>query len=225
MNLYFEKYIDKLFLKKSKNLQIMFEKKILIVLFLIFPILKAEMRHHSQIDDFGSNCLIHNKWFKFEYLYSNNETRKTSYQLTDQLIPSNRVNDFKMITWSLIDTGNNSGQFYMKSTYFDDYLCAITKFADIFRSKRVVMKYKMKSNSIPSDNCKWMIKRVNSTTSYNMYLIINVLFNQHLYASFDSYLFKKKTHQAEIYLNSRKNINSENFKWVIDCQTGDYLWI
>jgi hypothetical protein len=199
-------------------------KKILLIFMFIAVMRAHQIGGHPSIIDFGSNCLIHNKAFRFEYLYSTNDTiEKTTAKKTDHLISLNKVNDFNMIRWSLIETNNQTGRFYLKSAYFGDFLCATTKFADFFRSKRIVTRLRLNMNYDFSDNCKWMLKRVRSSTSFSIFLMINVLFNEPLYA--DSYLFKSKIDQREIFLNNKKNFITEKMKWMVDCQTGDYLWI
>ena len=62
-------------MKILKSKIIMFEKFVLI---LIFCNKIGFLRSESNVDDnFGSECLIHNAEYRFEYLYSSNESQST----------------------------------------------------------------------------------------------------------------------------------------------------
>ena len=200
----------------------MFVREFFILTYLIYPtLLRAEPELRSK---FASNCLIHNKAFRYEYLYSSNDTnRKSTAKKTDHLIQLMKVNDFNTIRWSFIETRNHSGQYYLKSSHYGDFLCATSKFADFFHLKRIVTRLRLNIKYDLSDNCKWFMKKVHSRTLFNTYYMINAHFHQPLYA--DSYFFQQKIHQREIFLYNKKYFAPENFQWMIDCKSGDYLWI
>ena len=201
----------------------MFGKNFLILIFIIIPLLKAE-DNVQQTDMAESKCLIHNGEYKFEYLYSssneNNETLKQQMDIKKgsvHIMPLSKVKDFNILSWSLIETKNQSGEFYLKSSFSGDYLCASFDFGDIFRMRRKLVQLKMNIKLNPLDTCKWKINQVDPRTSYNTYSIRNVHFDEQLYAA--TYFF-----QREIFLWRKKKIsNSKKFKWVIDCQSGLHL--
>ena len=187
----------------------MFSKTYFILINMLISALNAE-----RSNDFGTDCLIHNDQYEFEYLYSPNENTKSV-----DLINLKKVNDYNKLRWSLIETRNQSGQYYLKSSYFGDYLCALLNFGDIFQMRRRVARFKIDTNMSLFNNCKWTIKQHNSNLPSNIYSIVNVLFDEPLYAS--KYLFQK-----EIYLwHRKKNADSKKFKWIIYCQSGHHIWI
>ena len=199
----------------------MLEKKLSVILiYFIIPLLRA-----NELSEFGSNCLIHNVAFSHGYLHSSNETKTTQDQVKNQVSvrPLGRVNDFNNIIWSFVETAKQSGQFYLKSTQFEDYLCATNTFSDIWHTRRIVKRFKIDISSGFSDNCKWKMTRMDTKKSNSTYLIRNVFFEEPLYAV--SYFFQRWVENREVYLWHRKNSNSNKFKWIIDCQTGKYLWI
>ena len=181
----------------------------------------AGSNQSKTIDTFGSNCLIHNAAYQYEYLYSSND-----YKSKDKVIhlkPLSKVNDFNKIRWSLIQTKNQSGQFYLKSSFYDDYLCSKSIFTDVYRLKRILVRLVIKPNINQFDNCKWKISKVNSTTSNSTYLITNVFYNEALFAA--SYILPNWVYDKEIFLTYNKNLKTSKLEWIIDCKTGNYLWI
>ena len=193
----------------------MFENRKFIIIFLIFPVLKAQTSV-----EFGSNCLIHNEAYKFEYLHASNENTIKKIQ-SAYLKPLSKVNDFNKIRWSLIETKSQSGQYYLKSSFYGDYLCAKSSYADIFHSIRKVIRLNVKT---PFNDCKWRISKLMSKTSNNTYMIKNVFFDEVLYAA--SYSFPYWINEKEIFSsNSMNNFKTGKYKWIIDCKKGDYLWI
>ena len=193
----------------------MFENRKFIIIFLIIPVLKAQTSL-----EFGSNCLIHNEAYKFEYLHASNENAIKKIE-SAYLKPLVKVNDFNKIRWSLIETKSKRGQYYLKSSFYGDYLCARSSYADIFQSIRKVIRLNVK---IPHNDCKWKISKLKSKTSNNTYLVTNVFFNEILYAA--SYFFPYWIYEKRIYLSNNMNyLKPGKYKWIIDCKKGDYLWI
>ena len=198
----------------------MFNKKYLILMIHLLILATLKANNPKQSNDFGTDCLIHNDQYQFEYLYSPN--KNTSLV---RLIPLDKVDDFNKLRWSLIeiDDHQSNGQFYLKSSYFDDYICATNMFADFLGLRRKVMRVRLKKDDLLDNNCKWILKKKSSITLDNKYIITNVLFDQSLYAY--SYFFKRNIFQREVYLWHKKNAKSKTMKWMIDCQTGKHLWI
>ena len=151
----------------------MFKKSLSVLIFLIIPLLRA-----NELSEFGSNCLIHSVAFSHGYLHSSNETKTTEDQVKNQVSvrPLGRVNDFNNIIWSFVETAKQSGQFYLKSTQFEDYLCATNTFSDIWHTKRIVKRLKIDTSSGFLDNCKWKMTRMDTKKSNSTYLIRNVFF-------------------------------------------------
>ena len=214
----------------------MFTKKFLHLIFFIIPLLRAEISASTAIInnfEYNKDCLIHNYEYRFEYLFSSKNENKTKQSEVNKnkndinLVPLGKVNNFNSIRWSLIETKNQSEQFFLKSSFYGDYLCASFKFADYFHTRRLLVKVDDDSNDQNKllDNCKWKINRIDSKKStITTYSIMNVHFNQPMYAA--SYFFQRKIDQRDVFLwHNKKNVNSKKFKWIIDCKSGDYLWI
>ena len=194
--------------------------KLLLAFFLIQTIKTIS---DSKSNDLGSNCLIHNKKFSYEYLHAwnDNDTWIREKKKTD-LISFGRINDFTNLRWSLIETTNGSGHYYIKNKNFEDCLCASSKFSDIFHLRRVVMRLKINTNYNLLDYCKWKIViSPNSKTSIRSFSIVNVFYDEPLYAV--SYYFRKIPLKREIFLWHKKEFNSNKFNWIIDCKKRDYF--
>lgn len=199
----------------------MFEKKLMILIFLIIPLLLSG----ENILKFGSNCLIHNEAFSYSYLHLPTEIKRENYGLINQICvkPLGKVKDFNDIRWSVEETSIKSGQYYLKSSQYEGYLCATNSFDDIWRSKRIVNRFKLRKSSCFLPKCKWNIIKVDIEKSNNTYSIRNVFYNESLYAV--SHFFPITNENRKVHLWQKKNSNSKKQKWIIDCQTGNYLWI
>jgi hypothetical protein len=197
----------------------MFVKKLLILILLIFPISSSELR--SKISDYDSSCLIRNYQYQLEYLYSSNE-KFSSLNVEKKVVYSTslgKLDDYNKIRWSLIEIKNESGQYYLKSSYYGDYLCAKSNLDGAFRSKRKVIRVKNdKTISLMMNKCQWKIKKVDLKRTVNKYLIMNAFYDEPLYAVAN--FLPTKVEKREIYLSNKKDFILENFKWIIECQTG-----
>ena len=187
---------------------------VLVFILIIIPCFRTETNFN------GSNCLIHNNRFQFEYLYSSVSKRDTK---SVYLMPLKDVNDFNQIRWSLIQAGKKyDNQFYLKSSLFDDYLCASSNFDNLFLTRRIVNRLQLiNPNIIELAKCRWNINKVDSKKTNNKYLIMNHFYKESLYAV--SYIFQTKTKKREIFVTNMNYLRREKYEWIIDCQTGKYL--
>ena len=194
-----------------------------IIILIISLIIKANMARDSikSSDQFGLDCLIHNNHYHNEYLYSYNEnkTSKNAPRKQVNLISIGRINDFNNLRWSLIETTNQSGIYYLKSWHFGDFLCATNIFADNFKFRRIVVKFDLNRNVNIWKNCQWKIKKekVKSKTELSYYSMVNVFYDEQLYAAVASMFLQRMPGRREIFLWHKKDFNSNKFKWMIDC--------
>ena len=205
----------------------MSKKYILIVLFFLIKLKKANSTNKTDYK-FGSNCLIHNQEFKYEYLYTSNDLdiehifKKNIYT---RLL--SKVDDFNKIRWSLIKSSNESFEYFIKSSYYNEVLCASNRFSYIFSVRRYVKREYIKNYKEIPKNCRWIIKKDLTSKKFDdVYTISNVYYrNEHLYVA--SFFFKKTFYSRRIFLWNIKtqNISSNKFRWQIDCNNGHFLWI
>ena len=86
-----------------------------------------------------------------------------------------KVNDFNHLRWSIYETKDNNkeDEFYLKSSYFGDYLCATFNSPDnLFISRGKINKLKIITAFDNSDNCKWSIQKVDSSNNKSIYFPI-----------------------------------------------------
>ena len=167
--------------------------------------------------NFMYECLIQNQEYSYEYLYTN-EHGKNVY-----VRPIGKIDNFHKIKWIIIETANHTDKYLMKNSHDDEFLCASSRFNDIFKARRVVEKFKLNLSTDKFENCFWKIQHTtgNSNSSKQTYTIINAFYNQPLYAA--SFLFKTNLVNRKVYLwHDKKSLNSKKFKWFIDCKSGGY---
>ena len=177
----------------------------------------------------GSDCLIHNKQYSYEYLYSSssNDTKNV------YLLPLAKVDNFNYLRWSIDPVPGNSEQFYLRSSHFGTRLCAVNNMMkDVFfsRGSKKNVGIIISSSSDYIQNCKWIIKRTdansNKTTAYFM---DNVFYGDSLYPTMTSFMsiLKQNENKRKIILwnRNKSSLKSNKFKWFIDCNKGNYLWI
>ena len=196
--------------------------KIIILMFTLATISIQNVQAQTNSTQFANNCMIHNQEYSYEYLYSMNEQRMS--RLTKNNVytcPLKQVKNFNNLRWSIVE--NNSEIYYLKASYFDEYLCASFNFIDIFHTRRIVRGIKINQSRNIYENCQWKIKKVNSKTSNSTYSIINAFYDEQLYAA--SFPFKQGSHYRQTFLWHKKDTKSNKFKWIIDCAKGKYLWI
>ena len=127
------------------------------------------------------------------------------------------VDDFDKLRWTLVKVNNSAnGTFYLKSTKYDEYLCASNSFADLYGMRRNIMRLQidMTYTSFHS-KCQWKLEKINSNLNDNTYSIWNLMYQEPLYAA--SFLFKETSNKRSIFLWYKPSINSNKLKWTVDC--------
>ena len=184
----------------------------------------------------GSECLIHNKEYSYEYLYqSNDKSTIKENALNAYIYPIGKLKDYDTIRWDMIEIFDEN--YLLKSIKSSYYLCASnTKHGSLGSSMTRRILYTSVSSSY---NCIWNIKKVkedikNIKKNNRTYLIWNSLYNEQLYAP--TFLFKTNFEKRNIFLWRSKQKDSisslvkfshetDRFKWIIDCSTGTFLSI
>ncbi len=195
----------------------MFNIKLLILFIFIF---KIQINEISNEESFGTECLIHNREYSFEYLYSTN-----NFDL-DQILSRNvytrpiaKINKLDKMRWN-ITKAIDTNAFYLRNNMYGKYLCASDTHDDLFNLRRIVQIMKISENStIEFKNCQWKLEKVSSKSRSRVYSIQNIKYQEQLYAS--SPFFTGKFINRVIYLWYRPT-NSKQAKWIIDCFTDDY---
>ena len=186
---------------------------------------------------FGNNCLIHNVHYKFEYVYvaDSNQVFVTSLK---------HIKDFSALSWQFLPvpfTNHNNDQtnqewFYLKSVKYGPSLCALNTFADqsLLSKRRQVKARDIKDEE---KDCQWRMDKVSNEESgeehglgFNLYVIRNRLNEKELLYP-GSFLFKFQWDKRKTLLWRQEKANGTRgkvggeFKWHIDCQTGEFLTI
>ena len=181
----------------------------------------------SENDSFGSECLIHNKEYSYEYLYSTN-----NFDM-DQILSRNvytrpiaKIQSLNKIRWNIIRKRLNNDTkyvYYLKNNLYEKYLCASDKHDDLFQSRRIVQIMKISDDLIDDFiNCQWELENLRSSNKKRVFTIRNLKYQEQLYAS--SPFFSGKFFNRVIYL-WHKSTGSKQAKWLIDCFTEDHLWM
>ncbi len=77
-----------------------------------------------------------------------------------------------------------------------------------------------------STRCEWKFEKIEDSITIskpNQYSIWNVRYNLPLYAA--SELFNREYCKRNIFLWYKPKVDSNKFKWIVDCKGGDYQWI
>ncbi len=192
---------------------------LLIILFIVSINAKLEPKIK------GPNCLIHNRLYPNEYLYTSNEIWRQFLKRNVYTYPLNEVDQLIRITWSIIPIHINNDTILIKSNKFNEYLCAFDKNPDAINGiKPTLVKLNLALIQF-YEKCVWKLrKQVNfnqnnhKNSSLSSYSIWNFKFNQPIYAA--SFLYKKNLQKRNIFLwpkpiKSMKNLTDEFF-WIID---------
>ena len=165
-----------------------------------------------------SDCLIHNLKYSFEYLYINKENLSTLHL--------GSVDDYNKIRWLFEPVDDETSKvtkmanktFYIRTQqYGNKYLCATNKFEDTtFKMRR-----KIETRTEKSFDCQWRLDEIPTKSINHTFRIINVNYNQPLYAA--SFLFRNKM-KRNVFLWHKKSTSKE-FGWIIDCMKGFFVII
>jgi hypothetical protein len=99
-------------------------------------------------------CVIHNKEYKYEYLYVTRETDETDGDQTKLFIshkvyayPLIHLDDFDRIKWRFEMVKEQANEtFYLINMKYNEYLCATDSHMDIFFMRRKLITSRYKSN-------------------------------------------------------------------------------
>ena len=171
-----------------------------------------------------TECLIHSSAYKFEYLYTTKEHDSASSEKRNvYTYPLGDVDDFDKIRWKFIPVNGSNSTFYIRSQEYKEYLCAASSYKDLFKMRRKLHTIKIGDRTELSESfqCEWIFEKVPTRTSNNTYFIWNVMYEEPLYAI--SYFYKNHKLKRNVYLWHKKP-NSKQFKWQVDCLSGEFLF-
>jgi hypothetical protein len=194
--------------------------------FLIILVIVKLNKAKTNENKFGNECLIHNKQYSHEYLYTSDDKNIDQlYKRNVYTYPLDKINDFEKIRWNIIKIGNSNERFLIKSNLYNEFLCASDKYNDLFDMRLVIKRLKMDIRLfLNSSRCEWKIKEIkNKLSNQSVYTIWNLEYNRPLYAA--SFLFNREINKRNIFLWYKSKTDSEKFKWFIDCRRGNYQWI
>jgi hypothetical protein len=184
-----------------------------------------------------SECLIRNQKYKYDFLYTADKVliyqKKYFYLRKTNLMRLDKVDKFESLRWSISKAFSNDTYFIKSKLYPGNYLCALNEFQDLFKLKRSIQRLSVNSTDVKKlKSCEWKFESIgaNKTT----FSIWNKLYGTPLLPAKNP--FSKVPARNEIvsilmegrpvylWYNSKVKITDE-LKWHIECQTGDYRWI
>ena len=134
-------------------------------------------------------------------MYSPSNDTKSEKNINEKnvyLLPLAKVDNFNYLRWSIYELTENKEHFYAKNSYFGDHLCATyNKQESVFLSRGNIKRLRIITKlSDYSDNCKWTIKRADSSSILNKstYFIDIVFYGESLYPT------------SSFFDNLRKNV-------------------
>ena len=196
-------------------------------------------------------CLIHNKEYKYEYLFSS----AYLYKRNVYTYPLKHLNDFNQIRWKLVKTPiDDDNVVYLTRNVNSQeyYLCASKQFADSCCQKKRRLLELIKFNSSfgieqLGESCKWrltdsswdqdlentndILDRLEGINRNSMAKGIDediisdktfLIWNVEFNEPLYSSMIKFHLHKRSVYL-WRSKPDSDQFKWYIDCYSGAFL--
>jgi hypothetical protein len=208
-------------------------------------ILILDLQHLTQSIDLASTnkCLIHNFKHKYEYLVLVRDYQNLKYFSQNRAFAAsiNLVKDFTLIEWKLVPVNSSSSDqtFYMKSDFHDSYLCGsnITFESEfmktfnrfVYQQRFMVFGIKQNEYGRVKKMCQWTFKKVEAPKNKpellknykNTYEIWSTYYNKPLYA-IARRLLDFSNNKRDVFLCHKKS-DSNEFKWNVDCKTGEFL--
>jgi hypothetical protein len=175
--------------------------------------------------EFGPDCLVHNKEYKFEYLastyYSTHPSKSTEVSRVYLTRLEKLKKDFDAIKWSISKSNKRSQTFYLRSQKYDEYLCASTKVDSFLGRRRSVQTFKLEKSELHFyTQCEWKLRQL----SNDSFLIWNDYYKEPLYTA--SRFFNLDVHKRSVFLwNGRLTGLDNTFKWIVDCRGRHFHWI
>ena len=193
-------------------------KTLLVVLLSFTALIICEQE--SEAFSGGPNCLIHNHYHHYDYLYSSPASSGVS------LKPVGRVDDFQNLAWRIEPANKNKHTFYIIQN--SKYLCSSAaksyKLMDLFAKRFELEKVRFKSPKSVPLKCEWRFEKVIKKAEIYLdeYTILNQRHNEALFAG--SILSSMKLLKTGVFLKPLSgHFKLNRFKWYVDCQTGDFL--
>ena len=187
-------------------------------------------------------CMIHNKRYGFDYLFSNKTNRHARNVYVHQL---GHINNLREAIWILVrkdksklistnNEPNEMSEYYMKNLKTQEFLCASDNYQQIFMARYRYSKSKKRylyttdrdHNEINS-SCEWEFEKIKSKLidkdiENDEYVIRNVGEKESLFADG---LAKKHSYFKRSYRNAflwppKTKINMaslDQFIWFVDC--------
>ena len=170
-------------------------------------------------------CLIRNKQYKDEYLYSTiNEyyifegryhfkRKETIKKVFTNEMDKKYIETLSQMIWVFepVNQDINNQTYFIRNLAFSNYyLCPIPNHLEIYKHRRLIGFRKESIELKKSNECIW---RVDSSAHKNNYLISSVFYNEPLYAA------------SNIYISMRRNVfswykqkpDSKQFFWHLEC--------
>jgi hypothetical protein len=192
------------------------------ILFLISLMKLTEMVFcEEKVFSGGPNCLIHNKYHQFDYLYS------TISSSSLFLKPLGQVDQFDRLRWQIEPVGPRNTTFHIlqDSKYVCSSRAKTRKVFDLFAKRFELQKIRLKPNQTAPSICEWRFEKLAKHAQVNLdeYNIWNVGQNEALFAS--AIVSPLNIFTTKVCLKSLDQVHFklDRFKWFVDCQNGEFL--
>jgi hypothetical protein len=194
------------------------EKSIVIVLLAFIALIDCE--EESQVFSGGPNCLIHNHYHQYDYLYSSPASSGVS------LKPIGRVDHFENMAWRIEPANKNKHTFYIIQN--SKYLCSsgvkTYKLMDLFAKRFELEKFRFGSHESVPLKCEWRFEKLIKQADIYLdeYTILNQRYNEALFAG--SILSSMNLFKTGVFLKPLSgHFKLNRFKWYVDCEKGAFL--
>jgi hypothetical protein len=79
-------------------------------------------------------CFIRNQFYSDEYLYTSKRIVSDNFAIQSTfLYKLHKTDELNKMVWTMLKVRNKNNTYYMKSTAYNQYLCAFNNMADVFK--------------------------------------------------------------------------------------------
>ena len=192
-----------------------------ILFFISLATLTEALISDEKVFSGGPNCLIHNHYHQFDYLYS------TTSSSSIFLKPLGQVDQFDRLGWQIEPVGPRNKTFHIiqDSKYVCSSRMKTRKVLDLFAKRFELQKLRFKQNQTVPSICEWRFEKLAKLSEVDLdeYNIWNVDQKEALFASAIVSPFNIFTTNVCLKSLNHVHFKLDRFKWFVDCQNGEFM--